>query len=218
LIIELFALALASTVRPTSLAAVSALLTHQSRRRLLFAYVVAGLASVAAFGVIVVGALHGIHLQAGSGQAKGIVDIVAGVIAVLFGCAILGGLFRRQRQDAPQFGGGWRDRLYQRVTVPVAAVAGALTHIPGLFYLIALNVIVAHNPALPDGLVAVLIYDAIWFALPIAALALCIVKPDAAQAVVESTHRWTGQHARTLVVVTSFVVGVALVVRGVLAL
>jgi Sap, sulfolipid-1-addressing protein len=219
LIIELFALALASTVRPTSLAAVSALLTHQSRRRLLFAYVVAGLASVAAFGVVVVGALHGIHLHSGNGQTKGIVDIGAGVVAVLFGCAILGGLFRRRpRQDAPEVGGGWRDRLYQRVTVPVAAVAGALTHIPGLFYLIALNVIVAHNPWLPDGLVAVLIYDVVWFALPIAALAMCIVKPDAAQAVVLSTHRWTGKHARTLVVVTSFVVGVALVVRGVLAL
>jgi hypothetical protein len=65
---------------------------------------------------------------------------------------------------------------------------------------------------------AVLIYDAVWFALPIAALAMCSIKPDAAQAVVVSTHRWTGKHARTLVVVTSFVVGVALVVRGVLAL
>jgi hypothetical protein len=38
LIIELFGLALASTVRPTSLAAVSAVLTHQSRRRLLVAF------------------------------------------------------------------------------------------------------------------------------------------------------------------------------------
>jgi hypothetical protein len=209
---------LASTVRPTSLAAVSALLTNRYRSRLLFAYVIAGLASVAAFGAVVVGALHGIHLNTGSGRVNGTVDIVAGVVAVLFGCAILGGLFRRPRQDAPEIGGGWRERLYQRVTVPVAAVAGPLTHIPGLFYLVALNVIVAHNLKLSDGLVAVLIYDAVWFALPIAALAMCTVKPDAAQAVVESTQRWTNEHARTLVVVTSFVVGVALVVRGVLAL
>jgi Sap-like sulfolipid-1-addressing protein len=138
---------------------------------------------------------------------------------VLFACAILCGLFRRRpSQDAPEVSGGWRDRLYQRVTVPVAALAGPLTHNPGLFYLIALNVIVAHNPWLPDGLGAVLIYDVVWFAMPIAALAMCIVKPDAARAVVASTHRWTGKHAHSLIVVTSFVVGVALIVRGVLAL
>jgi Sap-like sulfolipid-1-addressing protein len=132
------------------------------------------------------------------------------------------------RSFADCFGGGrvrtlpksaaGRDRLYQRVTVPVAALAGPLTHNPGLFYLIALNVIVAHNPWLPDGLGAVLIYDVVWFAMPIAALAMCIVKPDAARAVVASTHRWTGKHAHSLIVVTSFVVGVALIVRGVLAL
>jgi hypothetical protein len=169
--------------------------------------------------VVVVGALHGIHLQTGSDQSKGIVDIVAGVAALLFGCVVLTGLVGRQmRHDAPEIDGGWKARLDQRVTVPVAAAAGPLTHIPGLFYLIALNVIVAHNPWLPGGFLAVLVYDAIWFALPIAALAMCSINPDAAQLVVESVRRWTGQHARTILLVTSFLVGAALVVRGVLSL
>jgi len=39
LIIEIFVLSLASTVRPTSLAAVAAILSHESRRRLLSAYI-----------------------------------------------------------------------------------------------------------------------------------------------------------------------------------
>ena len=42
--IEILVLALASTIRPTSLAAVYALLAHDSRRPLMFAYVVGGLA------------------------------------------------------------------------------------------------------------------------------------------------------------------------------
>ena len=87
-----------------------------------------------------------------------------------------------------------------------------------MFYLIALNVIVANNPRLPGGLLAVMIYDAVWFALPIAALATCVVNPDAARDAVVRVQRWTGQHSRALLLFTSFIVGVALVIRGALFL
>jgi hypothetical protein len=223
LIIEIFVLALASTVRPTSLAAVSAILSHESRQRLLFGYVAAGLAFTIAFGVVVVGAFHGIHLNFGSDQTKGIADIVGGVAVLLFSCAVLTGLIpRRSDQDRTGTGTGtgvgWKARLDGRLTVPAAAIAGPLTHLPGLFYLVALNVIVAHNPRLPGGLLAVAIYNAIWFALPLAALATCIVNPDAAREAVASVHRWTGQHSRALLLGTSFAVGVALVIRGALSI
>jgi hypothetical protein len=219
LIIELFALALASTVRPTSLAAVSAILSHTSRRRLLLAYVVAGLAFTIAFGVIVVGAFHGIHLGAGSDRTKGIAAVAGGVVVLLLGCAVLTGLVRRRPDhEPPVAGGGWKARLDRRITVPAAAIAGPLTHIPGLFYLIALNVIVAHDPRVPGGVLSVTIYDAVWFALPIAALAMCIVNPEAAQAAVARVQQWTGQHSRALLLLTSFIVGAALVIRGALLL
>ena len=148
MIIEIFVLALASTVRPTSLAAVSAILSHESRRRLLLAYVAVGLAFTIAFGVVVVGAFHGIHLNFGSDQMKGIADIVGGVAVLLFGCAVLTGLIpRRSDQNLPGTGTGtgvgWKARLDGRLTAPAAAIAGPLTHLPGLFYLVALNVIVA---------------------------------------------------------------------------
>ena len=221
--IELILLALASTVRPTSLAAVSAILSHESRRRLLLAYVAVGLAFTIAFGVVVVGAFHGIHLNFGSDQMKGIADIVGGVAVLLFSCAVLTGLIpRRSDQNLPGTGTGtgvgWKARLDGRLTAPAAAIAGPLTHLPGLFYLVALNVIVAHNPRLPGGLLAVAIYNAIWFALPLAALATCIVNPDAAREAVASVHRWTGQHSRGLLLGTSFAVGVALVIRGALSI
>jgi hypothetical protein len=214
LIIKILVLALASTVRPTSLAAVSTILSHESRRGLLLAYVVAGLAFTIAFGVIVISAFHGIHLHSGSNRTKGIADIVGGIAALLFGFAVLTGRIRRSDHDAPS--ARWKTRLDRRLTVPVAALAGPLTHIPGLLYLIALDLIVAHNPRLPGGLVAVAIYDAVWFALPIAALATCIVNPQAAQDAVASVHRWTGLHSRALLLWTSFTVGVALIIRGAL--
>jgi hypothetical protein len=215
LIIELLVLALASTVRPTSLAAVSAILSHDSRRRLLSVYVAAGLVFTFVFGVVVVFALHGIHLS-GSDRKKGILDIVGGVAALLFGCAVLTDrLPRRSDHDAPSV--GWKARLDRKITVTAAAIAGPLTHMPGIFYLVALNLIVAHNPRVPGGLLAVAIFDAIWFLLPLAALATSIVNPVAARDAVASVQRWIVQHSRVVLLSTSFTVGVALVVRGVLS-
>jgi Sap, sulfolipid-1-addressing protein len=215
LIIELILLGLASTVRPTSLAAVSAFLSHGSRRPLLLAYIVCGLAFTVGFGVVVVGAFHGVHIGAGSERTKGIAEIIGGAILLLVGCAVLAGRVPR-RSDRAAPAGAWKARLDRRLTIPTAAVAGPLTHIPGLFYLIALNVIVAHEPRVPGGLLAVGIYNAIWFTLPIAALAICIVNPDAARDVVVRVQRWTGQHSRALLLGTSFVAGGVLVVRGAL--
>src|SRR4051812_4460161 len=93
---EIFLLALASTVRPTSLAAVSALLAQESRRRLMFAYVVAGLAVTLLFGVVVLTVFHGVHIHAGSDRTKAIADLVGGVAALLFGLAVLTGVVSRR--------------------------------------------------------------------------------------------------------------------------
>ena len=184
----------------------------------MLAYIAGGLAFTVAFGVVVVGAFHGIHLSAGSDRTKGIACVVGGVVALLFGFAVLTGLVpRRSDHDAPGADGDWKARLDRRLTVRAAAIAGPLTHIPGLFYLIALNVIVAHNPRVPGGLVAVAIYNAVWFAVPIAALATCIVNPEAARTVVQ-VQRWTGRHSRAFVLFISFGVGAALVIRGALSL
>lgn len=214
---EITILALASTVRPTSLAAVSTLLGRESRRRLMIAYVAGGLAFTIAFGVVVVGVFHGIHIEAGTGKAKAIANIIGGVAALLFGYAVQTGRLRRspdQYSDAA--GSGWMTRLNREITLRVAAVAGPLTHIPGVFYLIALNVIVAHNPLLPSGLFAVVVYNAIWFALPLAALVLCIVNPDAAQRTVVAVQLWAKSHSQRIIVITAFAVGALLLARGIL--
>jgi hypothetical protein len=219
LIIEIFVLSLASTVRPTSLAAVAAILSHESRRRLLSAYIVGGLTFTIGFGVLVVGAFHGVHIHAGSGRTKGVADILGGLGALLFGLAVATGLVARARQRrVPGNAGRLKARLDRGLTVPAAAVAGPLTHIPGVFYIIALNVIVAHDPNVPGGLLAIVIYDAIWFAVPIAALALSVVKPSAASDVVLWAQRWTERHSRAIAMTVALGVGVALIIRGALSL
>lgn len=218
MIFEVALLALASTVRPTSLAAMSALLGRESRLRLMVAYVAVGLAFTVLFGLVVVGVFHGVHIDAGTSRTKAIADIIGGVVALLFGLAVLAGKVRRDSAGAADAAGrGWMARLDRQITVRVAAVAGPLTHIPGLFYLIALNVIVAHSPRLPGGFLAVGVYNGIWFALPLAALVLCIVNPDLASRLVMDVQKWAKRHSQKILLLTSFVVGALLVVRGVLA-
>jgi Sap, sulfolipid-1-addressing protein len=218
-IVEIFVLALASTVRPTSLAAVYALVFHDSRRRLMSAYVVAGLLFTLTFGAIVVAATHGIHLHSGTNKTKGIADIAGGILALALGVAIWSGRIGAHRDDdVPVPGGGTTSRLDRHLTTRTAALAGPATHIPGLFYLIALNVIIAHEAAVADKAVALVTYNVVWFALPLAALVACIVHPAAARGFVSAVDQWTRQHARTILLVVSLGAGTALVIRGVLTL
>jgi hypothetical protein len=218
-IVEIVLLALASSVRPTSLAAVYALLSQEGRRGLMAAYVATGLAFTLAFGAVIVGATHGIHLHSGTDRTKGIADVAGGVAALVFGVAVASGrIGRGRRDDAPGSRKRMATALGRHVTARTAALAGPATHIPGLFYLIALNVIVAHNVALTRKLSALVTYNAIWFALPLAALVICIVRPEAARDFVGWFARRTREHARRILLVVSFGVGAALVVRGLLTL
>jgi hypothetical protein len=218
-IAEVFVLALASTIRPTSLAAVYALLSHDSRRTLICAYIAAGLVFTVAFGLAVVYAFHGIHVQSGSDRTKSIAEIIGGVVALLFGLAVLTGRVRGpQADDAPAAPSRLNAMLRERLSLRTAALAGPATHIPGLFYLIALNVIVAHNPEVPSGTFAVLTYNAIWFALPLLALGLCVVRPAAARDAVGAVEQWGRRHSRTILLVVALGAGAALIVRGALNL
>ena len=58
----------------------------------------------------------------------------------------------------------------------------------------------------------------VWFALPLAALVVCIFRPAAAPGLVGSVEQWTRTHARRILLVVSFGVGAALVVRGSISL
>jgi hypothetical protein len=217
--IEVFLLALASTIRPTSLAAVYALVGHPSPRRLMVAYIAAGLAFTVGFGLLVLVAFNGVDISSGSDRTKGIFEIAGGLVALAFGFLLLSGrISGPQADDAPDAPSRWGTLLEHRLTVRTALIAGPVTHIPGLFYLIALNVIAAHQPSVPGGLAEVLIYNVVWFALPLAALAICVVDPAAARRTVSELQAWALGHARQLLLAVSFAAGIGLVVRGIFTL
>jgi len=217
--IEVVLLALASTIRPTSLAAVYVLLSSTSPRRLMIVYITTGLAFTIGFGLLVIWAFNGVDINSGSDKTKGIVELAGGILVLAFALVVrTGHLGGPHPDDAPDAPARWKTLLERRLSARTAALAGPVTHIPGLFYLIALNVIAAHQPRIPDGLVEVLIYNVVWFALPIGALAICVIDPPAARRAVDGLRLWTLSHAHALLLAVSLVAGAGLVIRGVLTL
>lgn len=66
-------------------------------------------------------------------------------------------------------------------------------------------------------MLALTLYNGIWFAVPIAALVICIANPEAARNIIVAVQETTKRHSHTIVLVTCFIVGVALLVRGLLS-
>lgn len=218
-IIQITVLALASTIRPTSLAAVYALARGRAPRRLMTAYVLTGLAFTIAFGLAVVWVFHGVELHASTDRTKGLAEIAAGIIAVGFGIGVwTGRVGRGSGEDAPRPPGRVASRIGGEPGVRTAALTGPATHLPGLFYLLALDLIVASQRHLAGGVFDILVYNVVWFAVPIGALVLCIVHPPAARRAVEAVRDRISAHARTIMLLVGLGGGAVLIVAGALAL
>ncbi len=219
LILPIILLAAASTVRPTSLAAIYALLDRgRPPSRLLIAYVIAGIVFTIAFGVIVISTFGSVQLHSGSHRTKAIAEIAGGLLAIGVGIGVLTGRIGRREPVDPQPGRfeRWRQVLDRRITMRTAAVAGPATHLPGLLYLLALDLIVASRAGLAPSVIYVLVFNGIWFALPIAALAVAIVNPVYARELIGDFQAWTRRHARGLILWISFTTGAIFLVAGLL--
>ncbi|HEX2412880.1 MAG TPA: GAP family protein [Solirubrobacteraceae bacterium] len=214
--VEAIVLATASAVRPsTSLAAVYTLLSGARPRPLLVAFITAGFLVSTAIGVLVVSVLHGIPLPGAASQRADIVDVVAGAAMLGFGAGAWSGQVElmRRRHTAGTVS-RWAE-LLQQPSLKVAAVAGVATHLPGLFYLVALNAIAADGPPTAGAVVQVLVYNAIWFSVPAAALLLAERHAVGAQEHITRLNAWLRRHEQVLLVAVFVGVGTYLVVKGI---
>ena len=217
--IEVLALGVIRGRRPaTSQAAVVALLkTGDPRRRLLF-FVAAGLATSMAVGLLFVLAFHGAQVNLGGSTFTAVFDLIAGVAALAFAVGYRQGRVtvpRRERR-ARRTGGStaWVAQRLRDPSLGTAALAGVATHIPGLIYLVALNVIAGDAPPPARAAAEIAIYNALWFAVPIAALALAILRPGTASDYLDRATSWGRAHEQGLVFATFAVLGAYLTVKG----
>jgi hypothetical protein len=217
--VEAIVLALASAVRPsTSLAAVYALLSTPRPRPLLIVFVLAGTAFSVAIGTLVVSVFHGVHVPRRDSSLTDVVDLLAGVAALGFAVGAHASRTRRAGRERPARNGSRIVRRLHDPTVRVAGAAGALTHLPGLFYLVALTAIAQSGPGLATAFAEVVAYNVIWFSVPIGAAVLAWRRPEQARALMGRANEWARRHRDTLMVTLFAAVGAFLTLKGAVGL
>jgi hypothetical protein len=213
---EVLVLGLASVIRPTSMAAVYAFLSARSPTRLLIAYIAAGLALSLTVGIAAVTVIHvNPPPPTVASSGRDVLDIVLGVIAL--GAAVY--YWRRTPPDAPaERPPSALKRRLKEPTLSSAAVAGVVTHLPGVFYLGALAAIVSTRPGLVSGLLQVGLYNLLWYAVPLAALASWTWRPETTRGTARRLTEWVQARMAVLVAIVFVLVGVYLLATGVVGL
>ena len=211
--IEWIALAIVNAARPAGIAAVYALLSAPRPVRLLFVYVAVGFTWSFVVGLIVVRALHGAEVS-DSSTATAVISLALGAAALGFAAAFASG---RVEPRAPSRMSGSDSRMSRALREPslgVAAGAGIVTHLPGLFYLLGLNAISSADPGFARSVIEILIFNAIWFAVPFAALVVGLRHPEWARTALEDFNRWVRSRQRGLAILAFFLVGAYFAAKG----
>jgi hypothetical protein len=216
------ALGLVSGLRPaTAQAAVIALLRAPSPRRMLFVFCLVGLAWCSVVGIVVITVFDGVGSQLGRrSDFAAVVDLLAGVAALGFAAGVERGRLLERIQDRRPARNG-DSRLTRRLRTPSlvdAGVAGIVTHVPGLIFLVALNAIAAAEAGTARAAFQLSVYNLLWFMIPITALALALSNPAMIGAALERSGAWAMRNRDRVVVVVFGVLGLYLVAKGVVAL
>jgi hypothetical protein len=212
--IEALVLALGSALRPAGLAAVYALLARDHPRQLLFAYLVVGYIFSAGFGILAVGLFQTADLHPPT-VLSGIFDLVVGSAALGFAAGVYSGRTLSRSPDDMAGSESWALRKLREPSAPIAAVVGIATHLPGLFYLLALNAIIAERQSLAADIAHVLIYNAIWYGVSVAAVFFLVIRPSAAKEAFARLNTWVRARERPILIAVFTVVGVYLVAHGI---
>jgi Sap, sulfolipid-1-addressing protein len=216
--LDVLVLALASAPRPAGIAALYELLSASHPRRVLVAYLLAGFTFSAAVGVLVVAIFHGAGIDYRGTDVYSAIELVGGLAALGFAVAVGTG---RRRPPARDEGAGQGSAMIRRLrnpSVTEAAVAGVATHLPGLFYLLALNAIVAEGRSLVVGVLEMLLFNAIWFGAAIVSVVFFLLRPGVARRALARVNGWARRHSRSITVLAFAVAGSYLAIRGVTGL
>lgn len=212
--LEVIFLALASAPRPAGVAALYALLSASHPRRVLVAYVLAGFAFSVAVGALLLAIFQGADLDYGEGDVFAAIELLAGVAALGFAAGVASGRTQLPTREESAAQQPAVVRRLSNPSVPTAAVAGVATHLPGLFYIVALNAILAADKGMTASIVLVLVFNGIWFGAAIASVVIFLLRPGAARRALSRANDWVRRHARATTMLVFGAVGAYLSVKG----
>lgn len=221
--LDALALALASVIRPMSVAAVYAMLSAARPSRLLTAYIVAGFVFSAGIGIVLVILLGVLAGPQAPDEVGAVIPFILGAVSLAYAAGLLSGrvqglVLNPTEANPGRDSSSWFRRQLADLSAPRAALAGVLTHKPGLFYLAALSAITNSTSSNANRIFQVALYNAIWFAMPVAALALAKRRPVELQDFLRRTTEWVWRRQREIMITAFGLLGVYLIVRGVVEL
>jgi hypothetical protein len=212
-------LALTSVIRPTSVASVYAMLSAARPTRLLAAYIVAGMIFSVGVGVALVALLGVSAVSEAPDAVHAAVALVLGAISLGYAGGLLSGWVstpsRRRRRSVDGESETWLGRQLADLSAPRAALVGVLTHVPGVFYLAALSAITASTSSNANRIFQVLVYNVIWFAMPLTALVLAARRSAELQKYLQRVSDWIWRHQHQILITVFGLLGVYLIVRGI---
>ena len=216
-------LAVASVIRPLSVAAVYAMLSVARPTRLLTAYVVAGVVFSAGIGIVLVILLGVSTGPQAPDELRAVIPFILGAVSLSYATGLLSGWVQAPVPDRTGTTPGpdsssWLGRQLADLSPRRAALAGVLTHKPGLFYLAALSAITNSTSSNANRILQVVLYNAIWFAMPLAALAIAERRPVELQDFLRRTTEWVWCRQREIMITAFGTLGAYLIVRGVIEL
>ena len=220
---EALLLALASVIRPLSVAAVYAMLSAARPTRLLTTYVAAGAVFSAGIGIVLVTLLGISAGPQAPDEVRAIIPFILGAVSLSYAAGLLSGWVQAPVPDRTGATPGpdassWLGRELADLSPRRAALVGVLTHKPGLFYLAALSAITNSTSSNANRVLQVVLYNAIWFAMPIAALALAKRRPVELQDFLRRATAWVWRRQREIMITAFGTLGVYLIVKGVVEL
>ena len=218
-------LSLTAALNPTLLTATTVMLLLPSPKRLMLGYLAGAVTTSVIVGIAIVEWLHhsGVVGTTKHSVAPGI-DIAFGVIALLAAFVVQSGRVARARERRAERRAGkvkktprWQEAL-SGGTPRTTFVIGLLLSFPGASYLAALTEIDKQNLTLAGDVVTILAVTAVMLVLLEVPLVCFAVAPEWTPRAIDRFKAWMSTHGGKVLVIALTAIGLALILRGVLAI
>jgi Sap, sulfolipid-1-addressing protein len=222
-IAEYLVLAFASALWPTLVAVVLVALNLDNPKRLLFAFLVGGLATTITVGLVIVFSLEGTQIVTTSKSATtAAFDFVVGglCLSAAFVAHRKGPEWphrRKPKKPKEKTGPSRTERAMAKGTLFALLLGIGLDLVPGFFYLVALKDIAEEDYSPAVVVVLVVVFCVLMFMLIELPLLSYAVAPTTTQERVRRFNDWLRSNARRVIPTLALVLGVLLIVRGLVA-
>ena len=209
------------------------ILTRPAPVRLLFAFLIGGMATSIVVGFIVLKVIDGTGIAEGNtGRSVGPgIDIAVGVLSLALAFLLATGrelpfaqrrAARKQRRDEKKAREDakdpWTQRILGRDSLWLAFALGVVLDLPSVWYLAALKDIAQANHEVPTELAMILTFNVIMFALIEIPLVCYLLAPERSAAAVKRFADWGHANARMIGAWVAGLIGAYLVIEGILDL